>query len=192
MLSVILTIENEQDRSFVAWLYETYEKKMYVEAMEILQNHHDAQDCIHETIRKIIEILPTFKDAEEKGSLGGLVSITCRNCALNMYKSRERERKHIYCSASYEDWDFSNLSNIADEDENIQKIIISEENYRYLQSLIDSLDDIYRDVILLKSMGMKYAEIAVLLGITEETARQRMARGRKLLLKKGGKQLYDI
>ena len=52
---------------------------MYAEALEILKDHHTAEDCVHEAIHKIIEVLPTFKDANDTGSLGGLVLITCRN-----------------------------------------------------------------------------------------------------------------
>lgn len=192
MLQMILAIENEQDRSFVEWVYETYEKKMYIEAIEILKDHHDAQDCIHETVRKIIDALPTFQEARDKGLLGGLVAVSCRNCALNMYKKRERRRKLETVAINLEKEHALEDEGGLNEGVDIQKIVISEENCRYIQTLIQSLDAKYRDVILLKSKGLEYAQIAALLDITEETARQRMVRGRKLLLQKGGRSLYEL
>ena len=48
----------------------------------------------------------------------------------------------------------------------------------------------YREIIILRySTGLEYAEIANILGITEETVRQRISRGKKKMeraLKKQG------
>ena len=192
MLAIILAIENEQDRSFVEWIYETYEKKMYADALEILKDHHDAEDCVHEAVRKIIDALPSFRDAEDKGSLGGLVAITCRNCAVNMFRKRERLQEHVVSIGDLMEVVPSfKTENLYDEADDARKIVISEENCRYIQSLIESLDEKYRDVLLLRCKGLSYAQIGTLLGITEETARQRMVRGRRLLIKNGGIQLYE-
>ena len=191
MLPIILAIENEQDRSFVGWIFETYEKKMYVEAYDILKDHEDAQDCIQDTVKKIIDALPSFKAAQDTGSLGGLVLVTCRNHAVNMYRRKASRRNHVKLSTDYERGEYEAIEALPDEDADVQKIVISEEMCRYIQTLIGELDERYRSVLLLKSQGLGYTQIATLLGITEESVRQRMVRGRKQLLEKGGNKLYE-
>jgi len=191
LLAIILAIEDEQDRSFVDWIYRTYEKKMYVEAFDILKHHEDAQDCVHETVEKIIDALLDFKAAQDMGSLGGLVLVTCRNHALNLYKQKARRRRYVQLSTDRENGEYEEVENLPDEAADVQKIVISEETCQYIQTLIGELDERYRSVLLLKSQGLDYAQIATLLGITEESARQRMVRGRKQLLEKGGKTLYE-
>ena len=192
MLSIILAIENEEDRSFVEWIYNTYEKKMYKQAFVILKHHDDAQDCVHDTIHRIIEVLPTFKAAHDKGSLSGLLSVTCYNCARNFHKQRARRNRHIYEPSGTEDEPYLDVENLPDKESDLNKIMLSEENCRFIQTLIESMDDIYRDVLYLKSKDFNYAQIAILLGITEETARQRTLRARRLLEQKGGKRLYEM
>ena len=53
MLCIISVIENDFDRNFVEDIYEKYSKKMYLLAMDILKNHHDSEDCVHDIIQKI-------------------------------------------------------------------------------------------------------------------------------------------
>ena len=62
ILPIILAIENEVDRTFVASIYTQYEKKMYATAYEILQNHYDAEDTVHDVIVKIIDKHTNDKD----------------------------------------------------------------------------------------------------------------------------------
>ena len=45
-----MAIENEQDRLFVESIFNKYSEKMYLIAMDIINNHHDAEDCVHDTI----------------------------------------------------------------------------------------------------------------------------------------------
>ena len=135
MLSIILAIENEQDRAFVEWIYITYEKKMFAEAFDILKDQDDAKDCIHDVVEKIITALTTFKEAQDTGSIGGLVLVTCRNHALNLYKQKARMRKHVQFSTDRESGE-EFIENIPDEEADLQKIVISEESCRCIQDLI--------------------------------------------------------
>ena len=65
----------------------------------------------------------------------------------------------------------------------------TEEENSILQVIYD-LPEKYREIIILRySTGLEYAEIANILGITEETVRQRISRGKKKMeraLKKQG------
>ena len=65
MLPIILNIADDDDRAFVEQLYIRYEKQLYTISMKYLKNHQDAQDCVHETVRVIIEKVEKFKIAQD-------------------------------------------------------------------------------------------------------------------------------
>ena len=56
--------------------------------------------------------------------------------------------------------------------------------------LINKLDDKYRDVILLKSMGVDNQTIAEIMHISDNLVSQRYKRAKKQLWQMGGKDLY--
>lgn len=191
MLDIIMSIENEEDRSFMETLYYDYSEKMYLVAMNILNNHYDAQDCVHNTIARIIDSIERYKQAQEGNYLIKLIVIATRNNAINMYNEIKRRNKSVFSTTVYDDetekWE---IMDIPDETNDVQKLIINEETVRMLHDLINKLDYIYRDVIVLMQMGYSYEAIADVLGITVETARKRYSRAKAKLREMGGKDLY--
>ena len=158
MLTIIMDIQNEDDRSFVEDVYIHFERQMYVISYDILKNHHDSQDCVHESVARMIKHLESLKEAKENGRLASYVCITCRNCANSMYRQKRIMRKYELTDESYDDNEEDGISerikNVPDDSVPIDKIIVSEENVRLLKDMIDSLDVKYRDVVVLKSMGV--------------------------------------
>ena len=191
MLEMIMSIENEEDRSFMETLYYEYSEKMYLIAMDVLNNHHDAQDCVHNTIARIIDSIERYKQAQEGNYLIKLIVIATRNNAINMYNEIKKRNKSVFSTTLYDDetehWE---IMDIPDETNNVQRLIINEETCRMLHDLINGLDLIYRDVIVLMQMGYSYEAIADILGITVETARKRYSRAKAKLKEMGGKALY--
>ena len=189
MLDIIMSIENDEDRSFMETLYYDYSEKMYLVAMNILNNHYDAQDCVHNTIARIIDSIERYK--QEGNYLIKLIVIATRNNAINMYNEIKRRNKSVFSTTVYDDetenWE---IMDIPDETTDIQKLVVNEETVRRLHDLINKLDLIYRDVIVLMQMGYSYEAIADVLGITVETARKRYSRAKAKLREMGGKDLY--
>lgn len=191
MLPIILNISDDDDRIIVDKIYTKYEKKLYLISMQYLHNHHNAQDCVHETVKIIIENLDKFKTAQDDGYIEKLLKVACRNCALNALRERKRRNDHEQSLTRYNYGDDEyEETDIPDYDSSVDKIYISEQNCDYLHELINKLDDKYRDVILLKCLGFNFKGIASTMNISEELARQRYSRAKKQLLKMGGKDLY--
>ena len=191
MLSIILNIVDDDDRSFVEDVYIKYEKQLYLISMKYLQNHHDAQDCVHDTIKLVIDSIEKFKTAQDMGYLERLLTVVCRNCAINVLRVKRRKNEHEQSLTRYNyDEDEYEEIDIPDYTSCIDKIYISEENCEYLHTLINKLDDKYRDVILLKSLGFDSKGIAEVMNISEELVRKRYSRARKKLWEMGGKDLY--
>lgn len=193
MLEIIMSIENEEDRTFMETLYYEYSEKMYLTAMNVLNNHHDAQDCVHETIARIIneDKIDTFRQAQNKNYLIKLIVTATRNNAINIYNKNQRRNSHVFSTTVYDEenekWD---IMDIPDAENDVQKIIINEETCKIMHDLINKLDFIYHDVIVLMQMGYSYEDIAGMFGITVEAVRKRYSRARAKLREMGGKDLY--
>ena len=190
MLAIIMSIENNNDRAFVEEIYHLYSEKMYLIAYDILKNHHDAEDCVQETIVKIIDKIERFKQAQHQNYLKKLIVIACRNVAINKYNENKRKNKAEVSTTVYDEDDEAQTMDIPDATEDVEKIVLSEYNYRYIKQLIDQLDSKYRDVIVLKSMQFTNEEIAYMMTISVELVRKRYSRARAKILELGGDTLY--
>ena len=190
MLAIIMSIEDSKDRAFVEDIYHLYSEKMYLIAYDILKNHHDAEDCVQETVVKIIDKIERFKQAQHQNYLKKLIVIACRNVAINKYNENKRKNKAEVSTTVYDEDDKAQTMELPDTREDVEKIVLSEYNYRYIKQLIDKLDSKYRDVIVLKSMQFTNEEIAYMMNISVELVRKRYSRARAKILELGGDTLY--
>jgi len=189
MLEIIMSIENEEDRSFVSSIYKEYAGKMKIIANNILNNEQDAEDCVHDVVVLIIEKLEKFKVETNENYLKSLLELVCRNVARDKYRKKQRRNKNEYSTTVYDDDDYEILD-IPDDAYNAEKIVLSEYNYKYLMECVNNLEDKYRDVILLKYRGWDNKDIADLLCISVEAVRQRLHRAKMKIIKMGGNNLY--
>ena len=104
-------------------------------------------------------------------------------------RNRRNEYEQSLERYNYEDDKYEEVD-IHDYSSCVDKIYISEENCDHLHTLIDRLDDKYRDVVLLKSRGFDNKGIAEVMNISEELVRKRYSRAKKKLWEMGGKDLY--
>lgn len=191
MLAVIMAITDEDDRLFVETVFNKYSKKMYLIAVNILNNHEDAEDCVQDTIVKIIDQLDNFRKAEQEEYLIKLIVITCRNTALNKYKSNREKGIEQFSTTVYDEDEESSVMDIPDASSDVEKLVMSDYTCRCLTEIIDSLDYKYRDILVLKGMGYDYDDIARIMNISQVLVRKRYSRARKMILKKGGAALYE-
>lgn len=191
MLAIIMAINDTDDRLFVEDIYNRYAKQMYLVAMDILCDHFDAQDCVQETIVKVIDKVDMFRDAAHGKALPELLLITCRNTARGMLDSKiERNTKEL----SISDIDDNDLPafDISDESSNVEEAVMNRMMCDYIKKLISLLDEKYRDVIVLRSMGLENDEIAYLMDITPDLVRKRYSRAKAKILELGGDSLRDM
>lgn len=191
MLAIIMAIENESDRTFVERIYEKYAERMYLVAFDVLNNPQDAEDCVHDTIIKIIDKLERFKQAEQEDYLIKLIVIACRNTAINKYNKNCRAAQSQFSTTEYDEDGEASIMDIPDYSENVERIVINECVCSYVKEIIDRLDCKYRDVITLKAMGYGHAEISEIMGISPELVRKRYSRAKMMILKMGGEALYE-
>ena len=189
MLAMIMAIEDDEDRSFVSSIYTSYHSKMYRLALDILKNDKDAEDCVQDTFIKIIDKLGRFKQANKENYLIKLIVVTCRNTAINKYRKKQAQRQKEF---SFTAEDGTEEFDVTDYTADVEKIVLSEYLCTYVKELIDQLDLKYRDVLVLKSLGYNYEDIAHLMNISEALVRKRYSRAKRMLIDMGGEALYEF
>lgn len=190
MLTFLMSIETEDDRILVSSIYTKYSKQMKAIAYNVLKNDHDAEDCVHETVITIVNKLEAIKDARDEGYIKWLILLICKNTALNMQKRNSRRKIREVPISSFSDED-DRIIEIADDSPSPEEVAISEDNTRFILSLLDRLEPKYKEVILLKYQGWNNKDISEVLFISQEAVRQRLFRAKKLLIKMGGGRLYE-
>lgn len=188
MLTIIMSIEGDSNRDFVASIYEKYSVSMKAIAFEILKNDCDAEDCVHETVLTIIKKLETFKRTNDENHLKWLVFLVCKNTALNMLKKNKRRQRNEILMTSLEP---HKQDEITDDAPTPEEAVIEEDNVRFILSLINKLDEKYRKVILLKYSGLSNKDIADLLFISQNAVRQRLFLAKRKILEMGGGRFYE-
>lgn len=189
MLSIILAIENDDDRELVSSLYLKCEERLCKIARGVLNTKYHDEDCVHDAFKGAIEHLEKFRTLDEDKQIKYLI-ISCRNAAINNYNKKEKHHSITVDGDFYEE---TEELEIEDSSAETSEIVINEEMKAIVRKYVNSLEEKYRDVIILKFEYLfKSKEIADALFITEDLARQRLNRGKKLLKKVGGKELYGL
>lgn len=162
----LMMIDVEDDRRKFVVLYEKYRCLMMTVAISILKDNYLAEDAVHEAFIKVAKNIDKFGDVDRIETKRYLISIV-KSTAIDIYRKRNRQQENeiIYEPEKVENKKIAYLE--------------TEEENSILQVIYD-LPEKYREIIILRySTGLEYAEIANILGITEETVRQRISRGKK-------------
>lgn len=158
-------------------LYNDYCRLMYKIAYDILRNGQLAEEAVQEAFERVIKNLHKINEKNCPQTRNFLVIIV-RNVALDIAK----KEMPIYAS------DAGELPDITDKDDTLD-IVIARETAAELQSAIESLKPIYRDVYILRiARDYSIAEIAQMLNIKYETAKKRLTRAKKMIAEKMGRR----
>lgn len=148
VLPVIDTISAENERDYMAELFDRYSKKVKLLAFSILGNESDAEDAVGMTFIKLIRYRDRLSSMDE-AQLMGWIALVTRCCCLDFKKKRDRFRM-LSIDGAYEDDDgaYSNID-IAD-DIDIAHDIVRNEAVEQLHRAINELSSPAREIIMLK------------------------------------------
>lgn len=184
---LIQSIENEEERQAVETIYKLYFKPMMAKAYSILKNYHDAEDAVQETFYRISCHVQSFMNPLSEDTVA-LISIYTRNVAINMY-NRKKKQQTIFDM----DQDVNDM-NIADESawNSIEELVINDETVNMVRNALNRLDEMHRDVILLKYYyHMRNIDIGKVLDIDSNTVNGRIYRAKKMLRQLLGEEGYE-
>lgn len=172
MLAFYLTlIDDPSDKKKFAEVYNTYKDLMFKVAMSIMHNEALADETVQDCLLKIAMTITDLPAAGKKKAKAFIV-IMVRNKALDNLKA-----EHIDVIEPIDE------SEIISND--IVSEILSDMGYKHIVEEILKLDIIYRDILALRLIyEYSIEEICSLLDISENTAKSRIYRGRKILKKR--------
>ena len=186
---LLMAIESEEDRRLVEDFYLENRAKFKIIAYSIVKDEILADDCVHDVFATLIDMLERFKSFPPDDKIKYTV-ICVKNAAIAKCKDRN---KYISLTRDSEEFDDGKEYDIADDSYDACEIVINQELKDKVRALIDALLTIYRDVMIFRfQYQLKGKEISDALHITEDAARQRLKRGKEMLRKRGGKELYDL
>jgi len=172
----LMAITTEQERSKIERLYLNYSNLMYSEAYKILNDRHLAEDAVQQSFLKLINNLHKIEEEDRPRTRSFLV-IICVNVAKSIYTKKLRLNNQ---SDDIDDLD----SKLEDSENDPLNILIDKDSVERIVAAIETLDPIYRDVLLMKrTYKFSREEIADAMDISLETVKKRLLRARKLLAK---------
>lgn len=125
---IILAIEDDGDREFMAWLYIQYQSLLYSEIIRIVQSSTDAEDVLHTVIEKLIDKVGLLRKLDRRGLVNYIIT-AAKNTAYNYCRDKKKEL----------DFDFEQ-DVIVDNYDSLEDDIIKRENLFCLDQVWNSLD----------------------------------------------------
>lgn len=164
MLFFTLQFDNENDRAFFSWLYETYERKMFHVALKICDNRWIAEDAVHDAFCKAALHFDYIRTLPER-RLGAWLLVVCKNSVYDILRKEARfaPEPEVFPDISFE---------------------TPETQFAYTQLIdaIKSLPQKQRYLLELKYLeGLSHDEIAAKLKISNTAVRLRIHRAKQCL-----------
>lgn len=162
MLIYLAMIDSPDDQVKFERVYNKYRYLMLHVANKILQNHHDAEDAVHQAFIAVIENLEKIIEVDSPKTRSYLVIITERKAIDLMRYNNRRQTLEL--------------------NEDIAGVEIPFEMDNPVATAIAKLPAHYREVLLLRfNNGFTTREIASILSISNSGVRKMIVRAKKAL-----------
>ena len=164
--SIILAIEDDDDREFMTWLYKQYQRLMYREILKIVQETWDVDDIMQSLLEKLIDRIALLKTLDRQHLIDYLVT-AARNTALNF----RRDSKTKY---------FEELTDEQPSPDDTEDALIRKEDLYRLANVWNTLDEktqyLLRARYILNKSGK---EIAADLKMSQDNVRMAIVRAKR-------------
>lgn len=168
----LMLLDTEEDKTKFSILYEKYRRLMRKVAYDVLRDHGDTEDVLHESFIKIAKNMDNIGDPYCKETKNYLVIIT-KNTAIDMYRKKKRIYEREMSVPELKDYQgpHSYIKPNLGPEQIIPEVLIN-------------IPDKYKSVLLLKYVNhYENKEIAKMLNLTEGNVRQRVVRGKQMIEK---------
>ena len=162
MITYLAMIDSPDDQQKFEKVYTKYRYLMLHVAYKILQNHHDAEDAVHQAFISIIENLDNVYEVDSPKTRSYIVIITERKAIDLLRKIQKRQTLEF--------------------NEDISGIEIPFEMDNPIATAIAKLPSQYREVLLMRyHNGFSAKEIASILSMSDSGVRKLIIRAKKAL-----------
>lgn len=181
----ILIIENDDDREFMATLFQRYNRLMYSTIIKIVKTPHDTDDVVQNALIKLIDKVELLRTRERNQLVNYIIS-TCKTTALD-YIHRSRTKNEVSLEEYPEFPDPETGLNYSEH--GVEVRMIKGEELELLRQALPQLD--IRTRQLLEGyyfLDKSATELGKELGIKPDSVRMSLARARRKVFEK----LQDI
>ncbi len=168
MLPILLDlIEDESDRQLFERIYNDNQKQMWCVAVKYLKNKELAEDTLQNVFLRIAKNMKTIRALKPEQQRSYLMVAT-RHGAIDTLRVEKR-------------FQFCDIDSLYDVNDNISENNIEAKiSQSYIVNIIERIPVGYQEVMYMHFLfGIPYDDIAKVLGIKANNARQRVLRGRK-------------
>lgn len=179
MLPIICAdlIDGKNDLLLFEEIYMAHRKEMLTAAYCILQDYHEAEDAVQDALIGVARNIATVGRIALEGDLRYYLLRAAKNAALNRAAAKSRRDLPLDTVAHVPDSSFWSACSGSD--------------YQHLLEIFLAMPDLYRQALYDHFvLGFTVREVAATLGIRRATAKQRLVRGKKLLLEALEKEGY--
>ena len=165
----IQTIENDDDRDFMEWLFLEYHPLMYATIRKVIHVQWTCEDVLQESVRKFIDHIPQLREMDAASRTNYIV-VACRHNAI---EEEKRQRRAPFPVGN-------GVIDIASRDaENPERQILLLDDADVLWRVWPQLDSRTRQLLEDKYvLNMSDAEIASALGVKPSSVRMLLTRAR--------------
>ena len=168
----ILAIENDDDREFMAELFLRYQRLLYNEIYEILNNPWNTEDILQATLVKLIDKIPELLKKEETKLVSYMV-VAARNNTYNFLRAQKKSAQ-----VSFEE--YSGQENSASADRQIESGMIAKEEIEEMVRRWSQLDERSKHLLEGKYiLGKSDEALAEELSINPASVRMALTRARQ-------------
>ena len=164
----ILTIENDDDREFMADLFVNYQRLMHSTIKHVVVSGVDAEDVMQTTLVKLIDKISVLRELPPSKRINYIIS-ACKNTAFNANRNYAR---HLPSSLD----DFNSIST----PDTVADNLLHEADLSSLRKVWEMLDKKSRFLLRAKYiLELDDKEIAQAIGVSPQSVRTYISRARK-------------
>lgn len=172
--AVILAIDSEDDRAYMTALYQKHYALMLKTAWVFTKERADVEDIVSDSCAALILKLDTVRTLEQ-GKLRSYIVTTVRNTAIDFCRKQQRQNARF---VQVEDGDMQQYPATV----SVEGSILLMDELNEVRRALHSLPERERDILRMKcQQGMKDAQIAELIGLSESSVRKYVIRAREHL-----------
>ncbi len=173
LIFILNVLDTESDRERFIKIYEKYKKLMHLVAVRILNDNFLAEDAVHEAFINAAKNFDKIRELDDE-HIKNLMAIMARNEAVSVLRKGQKYRETD--SIDKDVFKFSEPVSAND--------VFNTVSYSLLKDEILKLPEKYRNLLYLLYVGdLDLKTAAGILHISYETAKKRLQRARKILLK---------
>jgi RNA polymerase sigma-W factor len=168
------------DQAAYDGLMKRYHHGIYVMIYQMIKNREETEDLVQETFMKAFHALRKYN--EQYAFSTWLYKIAYNSCIDTL---RKRKLKTMPLDRPIQHSDGESVQELRDDSTSPERHYLAAEKQGFIQEAIDSLPEIYREVIRLRHQEERsYEEISDMLNLPIGTVKARIFRAREVLKKK--------